>query len=256
MHGVLATIGHNLPPGPIDFAKEAMADLSAFMASNPVIETPEQAKKAGLFVERMRKTLGDVEAERDNKVRPLNEQVAAINAEYKSVHNTDRKRPGLADKVLNELLDRINSYIGREEAKRIAAAEAKRREAEEAERLAREAEERERQAKDNASVGELDVDVGAAIKEADQKFSEFERASRAAALAERDVPVRISSSLGGRALSARNHETLILDDWFVALNVIGVTEKIKDAILSAARDYRRLKGKLPDGVSSTSERKI
>lgn len=251
----VAAIGHNQPPGPVEYARIAMADLSKFLTDNPVIETEQQASAGGAYVERMRKTLADIEDERDRKVRPLNEQVSKINAEYKSLHNTDAKKPGTADKLLNELRRRLTDYAQAEELRRIQEAEKARLAAEEAEARAREAERIEAETKANATVGEI-TDVAAAIIDADSAFSDFERAERAAALAERNVPVRIGSVMGGKSLSMRTTETLILDSYNRAIKAIGPNEKIREAILSAARDYRKLHGTLPDGVSVETTRKL
>jgi len=250
-----AVIGANKPPGPIDYAEIAVADLRAWMIETPVIQTAEDAKQGGLFVERMRKTLAEVEGERSAKVRPLNEQVAEINAEYKAVHNTDAKKPGAADLVFNELRARLTAYAAREEAAREAAAEAARRAAEEAERVAREAEAREREAIDNAKAGEL-VDVGGAVLEANSRFKDFQRADRMATRAEAQTTVRIPSSLGGKALSMRTTETLVLNSASQALKAMGLTEKVKEAILSSARDYRKLHDTLPPGVSVVTSRQL
>lgn len=252
----LPAIGHNRPPDALEMAQGTLADVATFLAETPVIDSHETAKRAGLYVERVTKLFGDMEDERDKQVRPLNEQVAEINAKYKAVHNADAKKPGSFDKVLIELKYRLTAYARAEERKREEAAAAAAQIAAEAERVAREAEAKEREAKTNADVGELGVDVATTIVEADRAFADFERANRAAAIAEREVPVRISSSLGGRALSLRTRETLILDDADAALKAIGVTENIREAILSASRNYRKLKGQLPPGVSSQTERTI
>lgn len=248
-------IGGNKPPGPIDYAREAMVDLSKFLSDTPVIETAEQASRGGLFVERMRKTLADVEDERDAKVRPLNKTVEDINAEYKAVHNVDKKKPGTADKLLIELRARLTVYAQAEEDRRLAAAEAVRRVAEEAERVARLAEAKEREAIDNAKLGEC-TDAGTATIEADAAFSRFEKASRAAAVAEKGVPVRIASALGGNALSMRTTETLVIESVNKAIIAMGPTDKIKEAILSSARDYRKQHDKLPDGIRAETSRAI
>ena len=240
--------GHNQPPSPIDFAGEAMADLGRFLTDTPVIQTPEQAREGSLFVERTRKTIQDLEDARKKETGPLNEQVKAINERYRAVRDP-------MDSVLSELRRRITDHVSREEAKRIREAELARLEAQRLEMEARRAEEAEREAKAGATFGEV-TDVAAAVVEADQAFSRFAQADRAAQLADRDTRVRLPSQLGGKALGLRTKETLILDDALIALAVVGVTEKISDAILSAARDYRRLNGALPDGVSSKTERAI
>jgi hypothetical protein len=41
-----------------------------------------------------------------------------------------------------------------------------------------------------------------------------------------------------------------------AIAVMGITEKIEEAILSSARAYRVVKGALPEGVSAKQERTI
>lgn len=246
--------GHNSPPECIDFAREAMTGLSQFLADNPVIENEEQARKAKAEVDRVRATMGEAESERDKKVRPLNEQVSAINAEYKAVHNTDSKRPGSLDRLLAELLARMTVFAKAEETRRAKEAEAKRVAAELAEMEARLAEQREREANENAAAGELDIDLAGVVTDADEAFADFQRSERTAARAEREVPVRVGGGFSGRALSMRTSETLQLDDAGVAIKETGVTEKIETAILSAARDYRRLNGKLPAGVSSVKDR--
>jgi hypothetical protein len=241
-------IGDNGPPSPIELTREALADLSRFLTNTPVIQTEDNARDAALFVERSRKTLQDLDDARKREVGPLNEQVKAINEQFKAAREP-------MEKVLGLLRSRLTDYAAREEARRFREAEEKRKAAELAEAEARRAEELEREAKDNATFGEI-VDVAEKVVQADQAFSDFQKADRAAALAERNTPVRLSSQLGGRAISMRTKETLVLDDAAMALAVIGVTEKLRDAILSAARDYRRLNNALPDGVSAKIERAI
>jgi hypothetical protein len=251
----VATIGHNRPPGPLEYAQFAVADLSAFLKETPVIQDEKEALSGGAFLERMRKTLADIEDERDSKVRPLNEQVSAINAQYKAVHNTDPKKPGTADRLLLELKRRLTDYARAEEDRRAQEAERARLAAAEAERLAREAERIEAETKANATVGEI-TNVAEAIIAADRTFADFERAQREAARAERDVTVRIGSSMGGRSMMMRTTETLVLESYGRAIKAIGPNDKIREAILSAARDYRKLNGALPDGVSVETTRKL
>lgn len=245
--------GANNPPGPIEFAGQTMAALSSWMADHPVIQTHDDAKEAKLLIDRAKAALVDVETERDNLVRPLNEQVTTINGEYKKLHNSDAKKPGTYDKVLGELKARLGAFLAAEEAKRQAEAAEALRKAQEAERLAREAEEREREAIANAAVGELGVDMVTVTHEADAAFDIFERASRFATVAVRDTKVKLAGGFG-KAASLRTVETLILDNPVKALMDIGVTDKIRDAILSGAREYRTANGKLPDGVTSQTER--
>lgn len=250
-------IGANNPPAPttLERAQHAMDALAVFLNANPVIEGGEQLVAAKALVERARGAMAELEAERDKLVRPLNEEVAAVNGKYKAIHNTDPKKPGVFDKVLTELKSRLTAYAKVEEAKREREAELLRIEQARAEHEAREAERLEAEAKANAGHGELDTGVVQAIENADQKFSEFEAVSRFAARAEKAVPVRIGGGVG-KAMSMRTEKTLVLDSYGKAITAIGPNEKIRDAILSAARDYRKEHGKLPDGVSETSERKF
>lgn len=245
---VTALAGHNNPPGPIEDANNAIADLSRFLAAVPVIENEDQARQGKLHVDRTRATLGALEDARDLCVRPLNEQVREINASFKSVSAP-------LTKVLDELRARLTAFAKAEEIKREAAAEAARLAAFEAERAAREAEEREREVKDSATFGEI-ADVGAAIVNADRAFADFEARTRDAARAERETNVRIGGGFSGRALSMRSSETLKLVSYSKAITAIGPNSKIEAAILTAARDYRKLHGQLPSGVVAETERKI
>lgn len=248
-------IGGNNPPGPIEMAESIMQVLSDWMADHPVIQTEEEARAAKPLIDRAKAAMDELEFERDGKVRPLNDKVAEINAEYKAVHNSDPKKPGTFNKIFNELKLRVADYLRKEEQKRLAAAAEARRIQEEAELQAREAEKREREALENASAGEVGVDVAAVTKEADAAFETFERQSRFADRAEKDTRVKIG---GGFAASVglRNAEILQVDDALKAIVIIGTTERIRDAILTEARAYRKANGRLPEGVSATTERKL
>jgi hypothetical protein len=248
----LAMQGHNQPPSPIDYAKEAMADLANFLTETPVIQTPEQAKQGSLFVERSRKTLQDLDDARKAEAGPLNEKVKAINEQYRCVRDP-------FDGVLSELRRRLTDFAAREEAARIRLAEEARKQAEALEMEARRAEEAERESKANATLGEV-TDVAAAIVEADQSFSRFTKADRAAQIAESQTHVRLPSQLGGKALSLREKETLYVDDPIAALMAIlavnAPLENIFGAILMAARKYRKDMGELPPGIRSEITRSI
>lgn len=253
-HSAVAMIGSNNPPGPIDHAQSVIDDINAWLSDHPTIEDEDQAREAKPYLDRAKLALEEVESERDGKVRPLNEQVKSINDTYKALHNTDAKKPGRFDKIVIELKARLGAYLAREEEKRRLAAEKARLAQEEAERIAREAEAKEAEALENAKAGEV-IDVAQVTQEADAAFSEFERQSRFAARAERDTKVKIGGGFD-KSASLRSVETLHLDSYGMALKAIGPNDKIRDAILSAARDYRKLHGELPAGVSATFERKL
>jgi hypothetical protein len=250
-----ADIGHNQPPTLFSFATDTMRALSDWMAEKPQISSEDDAREAKLLLDRAKNCAADIEAERVALVTPLNEQLDAINDKYKSVHNKDGRKPGLLDKVVNELKSRVTAFLQIEEDKRLAIAEAKRREAEEAERIAREAWQRQQEAIANAHAGELGVDVTQVVVEADRSLKDFEKAEREAARADRDTHVKIGGGWGNAA-SLRSKETLIVVSYNKAITAIGKNEKIETAILSAARDYRKLTGNLPEGVIAETTRTL
>lgn len=251
----VAEIGHNNPPSVIDFAQETAGVISGWMAERPEISNEDDAREAKKLLDRAKGAAGEVEAERDRLVRPLNDEIDGINAQYKAVHNKDSRKPGLLDRVVSELKVRLGQFIAAEEAKRLAEVEAKRKAAEETERLAREAEKAEQEAIANARAGELGVDVTQVVVEADLKFADHKKAARELARAERDAHVKVGGGWGNAA-SLRNKETLVLVNYGKALKAIGPNEKIRDAILSAARDYRKLHGQLPEGVEAEITRAL
>lgn len=248
-------IGGNAPPSLFDFARETMGALSDWMGERPAISSEDEAREAKLLLDRAKNCAADLEAERQRLVSPLNMTIEDINAKYKELHNTDRKKPGVYDKVMNELKARLSAFLAIEEDKRLAVAEAKRREAEEAEKLAREAEAREREAIENSRAGELGVDVSQVVVEANQAFAAFEKAGREADRADRGAKVKIGGGWG-KAAALHNVETLVVVSYGKAIAAIGPNEKIAEAILSAARDYRKLHNHLPEGVEANITRAL
>ena len=247
-------VGGNNPPDLITHAQTVIDAINSWLSDHPVIETEEQARETKPFLDRAKAALDELEAERDSKVRPLNDTVDAINAKYKALHNVDKKKPGTYDRIVNELKSRVAAFLLAEEQRRAKEAEIARLAQEEAERLAREAEDREREALRNAASGEV-VDVAQVTQAADEAFNEFERTSRFAARAEKDTKVKIGGGFQ-KAVSLRTVETLHLESYSKALKAIGPHEKIAEAILSAAREYRKTHGRLPEGVTATEERKL
>ena len=243
----MPAFGHNNPPSAIEMGQEALADINLFLTENPVIEQ-DRVKAATLFAERTRKTIADIEDARKAETGPLNEKVKTINERY-----------GFARKPLeslyNELRFRLTDFAGREEARRQREADEAKLRAEALEMEARRAEELERELKANATQGEI-VDLAAAVVAADQAFNAMQKGEREAAIAERDTHVRLPSQLGGKALSMRAREVLTVDNALKAISEIGSNEKINEAILVAAREYRRTYGRLPAGISATTTRSI
>lgn len=245
----------NNPPSPIEFARETIGQVNSWLSEHPVIQTEDDAREAKVWADRAKEALRDVELERVSKVEPLNAELIKINGSYKALHNTDKAKPGQFDRVMNELKARIDAFLAAEEEKRQKTAQEAAERAAEAERLAREAEAKEREALSNAAVGEAGVDVAEATSEADAKFAEFEKAAHEAAIAERDSHVCLGGGFG-RALSRRNKEVLSVDDPVAAVQAMWPSDKISEAILSAARAFRQVLGDLPPGVSSSHERSL
>jgi hypothetical protein len=241
-------MGDNNPPGPIDFARDTFRAVSQFLAAMPVIASEEDAREAKWHLDRAKNSLKDLEATQKKETAPLYNTWKEAVAKYKTPIDQ-------LEKIMDELSSRLSAFMRAEENRRRAEAELIRAAAEAADRQAREAIQREQEARENASVGELGVDLATAIEATDEAVSDAKTLSRRADIAERDTHVRIGGGYG-RVTTLREKKTLVLDDAVKALLSIGVTDKIKDAILSSARDYRKLKGEIPAGVSETSERGI
>lgn len=240
-------IGGNNPPSMIDTTGETMRDISAWLAENVQI-TEDTAKDAKVFLDRGKLCLKDLDDERDGKVRPLNEKVKEINADYKV------PRVQL-EHVLSGLSDRLTSFIKEEKRKREEAAREAARIAEEAERRARDAERLERDAIESASAGELGVNIAAHVVEADNAFRDFEKADRALAIALKETKVKVGGGFT-RAIGLKNKEKLIVVNAELALADMGATEDIKEAIIKSARSYRKATGDLPSGVEATYTEEI
>jgi hypothetical protein len=241
-------IGANGPPSPIDSAKEAMAELSTFTENNPVIQDFDDAKQYAAWIERTRVALQAMEDERKPIVDPLNAELERINKPYRLVRQPLEKLYELAKA-------RLTKYNNAVEQARLREAQRLREEAERQEREAREAEAREQEAILNAEQGEC-ADVGGAIADADQAFKDFQKADRAAATAERNVPVRIASVMGGKAMSMRTTEVFIVEDACAAIAIMGCSPDLQKQIIKDAKRFREATGELPDGVKSEYQRSL
>lgn len=240
--------GHNNPPSMIDTIAEVANDLSAWMADHPVISSLQEAAEAKVFIDRAKLGIKDLEDERDSKVRPLNEQVKAVNESYKEPRR-------LVDRVLGELQSRIGAFIRLEEQKRIRAAEEARRILEKAEAAAREAEKVERERLADAAAGELDIDVSGVTREADKAFGEYQKAERQAAIAEKETKVKITGGFS-RAIGLKTETTLVVSDIMAAVAAMKTSEHIIEAVLKSARAYKKVVGEYPPGITTETERKI
>jgi predicted phage tail protein len=244
----IARLGHNNPPSPIEIATGTNADLSRWMADHPVVQGEDHARAGKALLDRAKASLDEMEAERDRIVRPLNEQVKAINDRYRPARTS-------LEKLADELKKRLSAYARALEIERVRKAEEARKAAEEAEKAAREAEQREREAVECADHGVCDVDLGAATQDADAAFAAFRKADHVAARAERDSRIRITGGFD-RAMGLRDRETLTVTDWHAAITELGLTDLIRDAILTSARAYRKNFRELPEGVVATYDRSL
>ncbi len=249
-----AVIGANHPPGAIELAKPTITELGQFLSDHPVIVNDDEARAAHEIKDRADRALKGVENERDGKTRPLNEQVKTLNLEYHHWHNTDKKRPGLWDAQVAELMIRLDVYARKLKAAQDAARKAAREAAEAAARKAQEAEEAAWRARDEAEAGVCDVDIAGAIEEAKTASDAAFRTGRIAARADK-AKVRIGGAIG-KVLSFKNKEVLAVGDWQAAIEEMGMTDGIAEAILTAARNYKRAFGDYPAGITVTHEERL
>lgn len=238
----------NNPPDMAELASDTTRNISGWLSENPVIQSEESAREAKLLLDRGKLCIADLEDERKNKTRPLNEQVEEINNHYRP------SRTAL-EAIVKEISRRLSSFIEAEEAKRREAAEAARRLADEAERVANEYATQEQEAIRSVNLGELGVDIAAYVVQTEDAYRAADSAAHKAAIVERESQVKIGGGFK-RSASLKTKETLVLIDAIAAITEIGITEDIREAVLKSARTYRKLRGRLPAGVSSETRREV
>lgn len=243
------TMGDNQPPSPIDHARDAYRDLSQFLADTPVIQDQETARKAKLQLDRIKATAGDLEMARKAETEPRYAAWQQAIAKYKPA------KEGL-EKLTAQLEARIKRFLDEEENKRRAEAARVRLAAEEAARKADEAARAEAEARENASLGEIGVDVGGAAAALAEAATDAARLERRATVAERDADnVRLSGGFG-RSISVRVTMKPVIQDHKAAIEVLGLTDDIAAAILKGARAYKKLKGEWPKGIGEIEDRSL
>ena len=92
-----------------------------------------------------------------------------------------------------------------------------------------------------------------ATQEADASFKTFEQSRRTLEIAQVDSRFKVGGGFQ-KPLGLRTSKKLVLNDVEAAIKAIGLTEGIREAVLSSARDYRKLRGALPAGVAEIEER--
>ena len=244
---------HNNPPEMIDLARDVTRQVSAWFAENPAVTSEKEAKDIKLQIDRAKLCMRDLEDERDSKVRPLNDRVAAINFQHKAA-----RKP--LDIILGEMLGALDVYIKAEEDRRLATAREAERKAHEAEKAAREAEKLERDRMENLRLGEVGLDLASVIEDADAAFAEYEKAQREAIRLQEATRVKVAGGFT-RAISIREKEVLTITDPvafmqdIVSICATGtLPQALVAAMLTAARTIRRTHNRLPKGITSTIER--
>lgn len=241
------TIPNSQTPS-LDAASETLLELQAFTDTNPAVTNDDEAQALNLYLSRARLAIKDADDERDKAVRPLNDQVKAVNAKYGAV-----TKP--IDGLIKLMKDRLARYIQAVEAERARVAREAAERAAEAERVAREAERAEREAIEAANAGDLDANAGTATILADQAFADAQRAAREAERAERDIRVKVTGGFG-RAVSMRTVEVLTITNIEAACRAMSGDDDLIEAIKTAARRYRKQWGDLPPGIKADTERTL
>ena len=244
-----ARIGGNNPPSPIELAQETFDALSKFLADHPAIVDEISAREAKLFKDRAEASKKDVEDDRARKADPVYARWKAIREPYTAP--LDR-----LDKLIGQLKSRMTAFALAEEARRKREAAEASRIAEEARQAALAAEAAEREAIDNAAVGDLEADVGQAVAAADDAFAKAKRAHDAARIAERDSHVRIGGGFSGRVASLKTTWVYSVAHGADAFAALWPNDDLQDALVKAARAFEKRTGNLPAGITKREERKI
>lgn len=247
LDAVTPGVGHN--SNAIEIAAETFRDVSAFLVDHPAIVTHEDAKAAKLQLDRLKSTKKDLDEAEGKTCDPLYRAWKDAKAVF---------APALENlkAIEKQLSARIQSFLEVEEARRALEALEARRKAEEALEAARAAALAEQEAIENAAGGEYGVDVGAAIVESGHAFAEAAKAQRAADVAARDADnVRLSGGFQ-RAVSVKTVKKPVVTDPQTALAALGLTDKIRDALIQSARAYKQLRGSWPPGITEIEERTL
>lgn len=240
---------HNNPPDMIETAGEVTRNISQWLADFPTCSSEEEARQLKLQIDRAKLCLKDLDDERTGRLQPLTLMVNGIRESY-------RRAGTPLEAVLNQMFEVMNGYLRREEERRIALAAEAERLAREAEAKAREAERLEFEKRDDALQGEVGIDVAEYSEKADSAFEEYTAAERAAILARKEAKVRVGGGFS-RAIGLRKRETLDIEDPIAVIRDLGtVPENVKSALLTAARAFRSVHGRLPKGIKQTVDRTL
>ena len=62
--------------------------------------------------------------------------------------------------------------------------------------------------------------------------------------------------MGKSAISMHTRKVLVVTDAVAAVTAMGLTDKLRLAIVQSAKDFREAHGELPAGVTETNERSM
>tara|TARA_R110000868_G_scaffold182850_1_gene423996 strand:+ start:786 stop:1448 length:663 start_codon:yes stop_codon:yes gene_type:complete len=219
--------------------------------SHPAVSTEEDGREAARLIARARKCMQDAESERKALVQPH------VDAQRETNSASKASLSGLVS-MLSALTDRLWVFTKAAEDRKAEEAIAAGRRAHEAASASVAAANAYADAVDDQSQGEIGVDVLARQEAAAKAKADADRAYREAQRREREMAVRYSPGKDmGRAITARNHEVLCVDDMGAAMAVmIPYSEGLIEAVLTAARAYRKVHDRLPPGIGTRTERGI
>lgn len=258
-----AVIGGNNPPKSAVFLRveEIIAVANKWITERPTITEQEIADKAGAFVRQSTTAQNELNKARLEATLPLRQQVDAINKEHDDLGSTLKRLTGI-------ILERLNAFataqrleqerIAREarEAAEKAAAEAAEAKRKEAELLA--------QAESGAAKGGF-ANVASSIaesREAEQRAKQLEAEAKAAEKAKPKFGGEHFTEGSRRSLTQRKVETPVVSSPGDVLRAVitanggSVPDGVRDALLTAARAYKREKGKWPKGITIETGTKV
>ncbi|MFG1429369.1 hypothetical protein [Roseixanthobacter glucoisosaccharinicivorans] len=238
-------MGHNNPPEPTPYElskaeiEELVEEAKGWLDGEPV-KDQAVADKIGLLKGLLRKARQTADGRRKEEVKPLDDAKAEIQARYNALIG-DTKKDGkgiaiLAEEYCDKALEPFLKALAAEKEAKVKAAR------EEAEKAAAAAQEAIRAAR------EADF---ATQEAAEALLRDAKKAETAANRAEKDT-ARVAGA--GRSIGLRSSEVLHVTDAIAALRDVGLTDGVKAALLTAAREYRVEWGRLPAGVTATTER--
>lgn len=238
---------------PAIYAAELAQELEAYLNEHPSGDamSMEEAAEGSKLSHRAKKCMQDIDAERTDKVAPLNAQVKAINDEAKAAAT-----PLVSGR---DILDtRLQSFVQAEEGRRAQKAEEAREVAQQAAEAVQRTFEAVKESETGAAAGTMDVDLLADVRRHDETMALLDKASDHLKRMEREITVRLPQGFGDRVRTARTEEEPEITDIILAIQSIGLTAKIRDAILSSARAWKKTNGGLqwPPGIHGVKTRRL